>query len=325
MIDQAGYGRINQERAAELLDPDPDVEGWAPLGITSTDIDEVTVPIIAVRPGDRVGPAILTGRMVADDREIVLGRSTMRKLGKAVGDTVSFGPLKVPLRIVGSATLPAIGQVHSSHPSPGEGAITVNSDSLLAPSGGAPGDSTAQVAVVRFRRGADVEATRQRLKETVDIGEYPGSAVYLEGSRPAEIINARSITIAPTLTVGVLTLTALISLSLVLVAAVRRRRVDLATLKAIGLTRRQVGATILTQSLIVTTLGVVIGTPLGIISGRWLWTGFANRLSVVNSPSVPIVTLAIVLGALTLGALLVAVAPSQIAARIRAGDALRRD
>lgn len=336
VLDQAGYGTINLERAAEVLDADPDVDAWAPLGISSTDIDGLTVPVVAIRPGDRVGPATLTGRMVRTDQEVVLGRSTMKALGKRLGDTVALGPQRIPLRIVGTATLPAIGQVHSSHPSPGEGAVTFRSVPLDAPAEAAANDQSEPtqpslspdfpLVVIRFRAGSDTAEARRRLsRTTLDIGGYPGSVEFGDVARPAEIINARSIETAPTLTAVILTLTALISLSLGLVAAVRRRRTDFAALKAIGFTRRQVGATILTQSLIVTIVGIVIGTPVGIIGGRWLWSRFAERMSVISSPSVPIVTLTIVILGLTIGALFVAVAPSQIAARVRAGDVLRRD
>jgi len=328
LIDQAGYGSIDTAKADEVFGADPDVEGWAPLGIASTDIDNITVPIIAVRPQDRVGPAILTGRMARSNDEIVLGRTTMRALKKHLGDTVSFGPRSTRMRIVGTATLPAIGQVHSSHPSPGEGAITFNSDSLISASSGegqVPVQSDAAVAVVRFRPGVDQGRARQRLRAaTSEVGEYPGSSSFLDVSRPAEIINARSITIAPTITSGLLMFTALLSLSLTLVAGVRRRRVDFAALKALGFTRRQIGATILTQSVIVTAIGLAIGVPAGIIGGRWAWALFAERMSVVDSASVPVTLLVVVMCALAVGSVLVAVLPSQIASRVRAGDTLSR-
>ena len=328
VLDQSGYGTIDLERAAKVLDADPAVEAWAPLGILSTSVDDLTVPVVAIRPEDRVGPAILTGRMVHSDHEIVLGRSTMRALHKNLGDVVAFGPRRVPLRIVGTATLPAIGQVHSSHPSPGEGAITLNSESFIAGPDAQAGNSAplaeAPLVVIRFRPGSDTTGARRRLSRTTTvIGQFPGSAVFGDVARPAEIINARSTAIVPTLTSAMLTLAALISLSLALVAAVRRRRTDFASLKALGFTRRQVGAIILTQSLIVTTVGIVIGVPVGIIAGRWLWTRFAERMSVVNSPSVPITTVTVVILSLTVGALLVAIVPSQVAARVRPGDALR--
>lgn len=335
VLDQAGYGTINLERAAAVLDADPDVEGWAPLGILSTNIDDLTVPIVAVRPQDSVGPAILTGRNVRSDQEIVLGRSTMTALRKELGDTVSFGPQRVQLRIVGTATLPAIGQVHSSHPSPGEGAVAFRSVPLDAPAEAAANDQSAgtlpslspdfPLVVIRLRAGSDAAEAQRRLSQSTSvIGQYPGSTGFSGVARPAEIINARSIAIAPTLAAVILTLTALISLSLALVAAVRRRRTDFAALKAIGFTRRQVGATILTQSLIVTAVGVAIGVPAGIIAGRWLWTRFAERMSVVNSASVPSAMITILIVALTVGALLVAIVPSQTAARVRPGEALRR-
>lgn len=334
VIDQAGYGAINLERAAQAFDSDPDVESWAPLNTSSTTIDDVIVPVIGVRPGDLVGPRILSGRSVATTAEIVLGRSTMRLLGKHDGDTVRFGPTGIELRIVGTATLPAIGQAHSSHPSPGEGAIVLNSTLSLDPAlAGSSADGSDEppmapptVVAIRYRPGADPAVVGARLSaSTAGIGDFPGSSEFLDLARPAEIVNARSIVRLPTLTAVLLTGAALVSLSLALVAGVRRRRSDLAVLRAIGFTRRQTGVAILTQSLIVAVLGIAVGAPLGLVAGRWSWGRFATRMAVDPSPSVPIATIGVVLAGLAVAAVLVAVAPSQIAARIRAGDVLRRD
>lgn len=324
VVDQAGYGQIDLERAHGVLDADPDVAGWAGLAVGSTVIDGLTVPLLGVDPAVQVAPPVLSGRAITGDDEIVLGRSTLRVLGKRVGDTVTFGTDQT-LKIVGTASLPAIGQVHSSHPSPGEGGIVSFANIASSAQTGEDRDP-ASVVVVRFRTVADVASATERLEEQGGgLGQYPGSAVTLDAARPAEIINADSIGIAPTLMAGLLTLAALVSLSLGLIGGVRRRSTDLATLKAVGFTRRQLSAMILTQSFIVVSIGVIVGAPLGILSGRWLWVRFADRLSVVAEPVVPYGVLALVMIGLGVAGLLVAIAPTWIARRIRAGEALRRN
>jgi hypothetical protein len=69
----------------------------------------------------------------------------------------------------------------------------------------------------------------------------------------------------------------------------------------------------------------VLGVPLGILLGRWLWTLFAREIYAVPEPSVPVVSMfVIVLGALVL-ANLVAAIPGRIAARTSTALVLRAE
>ena len=59
----------------------------------------------------------------------------------------------------------------------------------------------------------------------------------------------------------------------------------------------------------------MIGIPLGVITGRWLWTAFAREIAAVPSPTVPAIwILAVALATLVLANLVGAV-PSRQAAR----------
>ena len=64
--------------------------------------------------------------------------------------------------------------------------------------------------------------------------------------------------------------------------SVRARRRDLAVLKTLGCSRRQVGATVAWQATTIVGLALVIGIPVGIIAGRWTWRGFAEVQWVAN-------------------------------------------
>ena len=133
--------------------------------------------------------------------------------------------------------------------------------------------------------------------------------------RPAEIVNYRTMGNTPALLGAALALGAVVALGLTLVASVRRRRRDLALLKTLGFTRRQLAATVAWQASISVTLGAVVGVPLGIFIGRALWDRFANAIHVVPEPTVPALTIALIaLGALVL-ANLVAAIPGRQAAR----------
>ena len=94
---------------------------------------------------------------------------------------------------------------------------------------------------------------------------------------------------------------ALASLALALTSAVRGRRRQLALLKALGFTRRQVSATVAWQATTVLAVGLVVGVPLGIVLGRVLWDQFARQLDVVAQPAVPAILIGIVVVAALAG------------------------
>ena len=72
-------------------------------------------------------------------------------------------------------------------------------------------------------------------------------------------------------------------------------------------------------------IGIVVGVPLGIVLGRFLWDLFAHQIDAVAAPSVPTVSLLLVaVGALVL-ANLVAAIPGRIAARTPTAVLLRAE
>ena len=108
-------------------------------------------------------------------------------------------------------------------------------------------------------------------------------------------------------------------------ASVRRRRRDLALLKTLGFTQRQLVAAVAWQASVAAVIGIVIGVPLGIVVGRWLWTLFARQIYAVPQPSVPVLSVLLVaLGALVL-ANIVAAWPGLVAARTPTALLLRAD
>ena len=130
---------------------------------------------------------------------------------------------------------------------------------------------------------------------------------------------------SPAVLAGGLLAAALLSLGLALFASVRRQRRELALLKALGFTRRQLVATLVWQSALIVGIGAAIGVPLGIVLGRALWAVFAQQLHVVVRPDVPLVAIAAVtLGALFV-ALVVAVVPGRSAARVPTTVLLRSE
>jgi ABC-type antimicrobial peptide transport system permease subunit len=143
--------------------------------------------------------------------------------------------------------------------------------------------------------------------------------------RPAEIVNYKTMGALPTILAGGLAAGAVAGLGLTLIASVRRRRRDFALLKTLGFTRRQLAAAVAWQSTVITIIGLVIGIPVGIAVGRWLWLAFAHELSAVPDPTVPAGSIALAgLAALVL-ANLVAALPGLAAARTPAALLLRAE
>src|SRR4029079_16148559 len=109
--------------------------------------------------------------------------------------------------------------------------------------------------------------------------------------RPAEIVNASDAGSGPALLAAALVLASAVSLGLALVSSVRRRRRDLALLKSLGFTRRQIGAAVTWQAAATGVVALIVGMPLGIALGRWTWSQCARQLDVVPQPEVPVIAL----------------------------------
>ncbi len=143
--------------------------------------------------------------------------------------------------------------------------------------------------------------------------------------RPAEIVNYRSMGATPAFLGAALAAGAVAALCLTLFASVRRRRRDLALLKTIGFTRRQLAAAVAWQSTIAVAIGAVVGVPLGIALGRFLWDLFAREINVVPEPTVPgPAIILITVGALVL-ANIVAAVPGRMAGRTPTALLLRTE
>jgi putative ABC transport system permease protein len=172
--------------------------------------------------------------------------------------------------------------------------------------------------LVRTRTTARPTAALRSLQQITNIinrsPESPAGGIT-SVLRPAEIVNYRALGQTPTILGAGLAIGAIAALALTLIASVRRRQRELALLKTLGFTRRQLAATIAWQSTIATTIGIVVGLPLGIIAGRALWNRFAESIHAVPQPAVPALTIALIALAALLLANLIAAIPARRAAR----------
>jgi ABC-type antimicrobial peptide transport system permease subunit len=169
-------------------------------------------------------------------------------------------------------------------------------------------------------------AARSLRRISATLNNSPDSSGGVVGVlRPAEIANYRSIGNTPAVLGAALAAGAMVALGLTLLASVRRRRRDLALLKTLGFTQRQLAATVAWQSTVAVGVGVVIGLPLGIIVGRTLWDLFARDIHAVPAPSVPTLTLVLVALIALVLANVVAAFPGRMAARTPTALILRAE
>jgi ABC-type antimicrobial peptide transport system permease subunit len=340
-----GWGPFPPSLVTPVLHRDRLIAASTGVYFLTAQIDGQTVPGILSPTRPAVGPQILSGTGLDGPGDIVLGRGTLAQLHKRVGDdvTVQLGPVihDARLKIVGTAALPALGDTLGIHPSLATGAILPTSVVSHAALDEAGPESGPNAIFVRIRPGVSQAAGLRSLQQIANyynqvthspriVDQAGAEALELQANvlpvqRPAEIVNYKSMGTVPLILAGGVAAGTVAALGLTLVASVRRRRRDLALLKTLGFTRGQLAAAVAWQSTVVAVVGLVIGVPLGIAAGRWLWLAFARELSAVPDPVVPAASIALAAVAALVLANLVAAVPGRQAARTPAALLLRAE
>jgi putative ABC transport system permease protein len=328
MAAAGGVGVMPLAQTKKELNGDPDVAAWSGVDFAQLEIDGKTVSVLGETPGASVTPPVLSGHDLDGPGQVVLGAETLSQLHKRVGATVEVSDntgKSTVLRIVGTATFPAVGG--SQHTELGTGALV---DFRLIPKsarnifnlpGGGPNADFVRLKTPNKAGALD------RLHKIVPALEHAAQdEVGIIGvQRPAEVADAGTLRATPSYLAFALAAAAVAALGLTLIASVRRRRRDLALLKALGFTQRQLAAAVAWQATVAAVIGLIIGVPAGALIGRWLWTLFAHSINVVPEPTVPVISVVLVgVGAL-LFANLVALLPGRNAARTSAALVLRAE
>jgi len=337
-------------QALALLDRDRDVAAWTGADHNDAEIDGQNVPVLYGDARAALTPPIVAGHAVTQKNQIVLGAATLAQLHKHIGDTVivRYGqqqdaPLYIPptrLVIVGTATMPAVGSsgIFADHTSMGTGAlVSAGIEPAAYRQAQLSRDPTLNgpsLVFVKLRSGVSpaaglaglqrIASAANRVFAAVPDGGGGGYDVAVLGvQRPAEIVNYPAMGAAPVILASGLAASALAALALTLAASVRRRRHDLALLKTLGFTQRQLASAVAWQASVAAVVGVVVGVPAGIALGRQLWVLFARAIYAVPEPTVPVLpVILIALGTLVLANIAAAI-PGRIAARTPAAGMLR--
>jgi ABC-type antimicrobial peptide transport system permease subunit len=162
------------------------------------------------------------------------------------------------------------------------------------------------------------------LSTAPDVG-VPNPIVAAGAERPADVANIARVRSAPVVLAGLTGVIALVTVGEALFGAVRRRRRDLAVVRALGFTTRQTAACVLWQSVAIALIASLIGIPLGVATGRWWWHELTGYLGGIDSLSVPVGALVLTALATIVVCLLLAVVPARNSTRARPSAVLRTE
>jgi hypothetical protein len=310
----------------EAIAADPDAAGA--LDARSGVIDVRRSPGSAVTPVTVYGfapvgpdpyPTVLTaGRLPQRPDEIVLAPATAAAIGAGVGDVVT-APGRggdAGLTVVGTGFVP-----NGPHNNYDEGGF-------LSPAGydELVDGFKFHLAYIALRPGVDPAAVRDRLAAAGAAAAGSPDPLALEPAAPlTEAAQLRNVEVLPVVLGLFLALLAVGAVGHALATAVRRRRHDVAVLRALGMTRGQCRAVVVTQATVLAAVGLLIGAPLGVALGRVLWRLVADitPLQYVAPVALLAVLLAVPVAVLVANAL--AAWPGHLAARLRVAHVLRAE
>jgi hypothetical protein len=301
----------------DLARSDPAVERSGLLLLDELVIAGWRTPTIAFSSGDDpIAPTIAEGRAPTGAREIALGAATLSRFGVGVGDTVAIAGFDGSFDVVGRAVLPGVGLYQGAdRTSIGDGALVA--EAAFDERGG-----PLKRVVVGLEPGSDAAAVGQRLNALFDP---IGGAFIQSAMRPADIESLEALRSLPVVLSSALALIVAVNVVNALVMAVRQRRRDVAVLRALGSTNGAVAAMGFWQGATVAVAGLLVGVPLGVVAGRWLWTVLANNYGTFAEPIVSLTALATLGAAVIVIASVSAVVPARRGLRLRTADVLRSE
>jgi hypothetical protein len=303
------------DRAIERLESNPDVAAWTGLGFAFGEVEGVPdrLELSIVEPGlGWAAGSVVRGRPPSGPHDAVLGPGTAAEAGVEIGDTVGIGVEggeSVPFTVTGIFRPPA--SLHEGQDQDDGVAITEAGGMRAIPEG--LQDLFAEEVVsnyflVDLAPDAPVADAERRLE--ADFG-----GTVLHPYRPSALEAAYRIRALPALLAALVAALGVGALVHVAAVAAARRTSTLATLAALGCTRRQRLGVVVTEVVLVVAGGLVIGLPLGIALGRLGWDFAASGLGSSAAPRTPVLAVALVAVASAGLALLVGSAFGLVGAR----------
>ena len=304
------------------LAADPDIVAVNNTRQSVAESGRVDIPVFAFDPvGEPLAVVLTDGRMPKSSDEITVAPATADALHAGVGDDVEL----VGSHGSGTYEISGIAFVPSGSHNDYDAGAWVGPDTYDQLFDG----FKFHTADITVRPGADPEEVAQRLGLSISedvLGDASAAGEVLSvrppPSRLAELEEVRRL---PLFLAAFLAVLAVGAVGHALATAVRRRRHDIAVLRALGVTRWQCRIMVLTQASLLAVFGLVVGVPLGLALGRTLWRAVADNTPVAYVSPVAVWLLVLIAPAALLLANLLAAWPSHRAASIRVGHVLRTE
>lgn len=312
---------VSAERFLTTIAGDPDVAGVndGRLGVAHAGEDNAAVSLYSLEPvGARVDTVLTDGRPPASASEVVLAPQSAAALDARVGSRISFqsGTGANELTVVGIGFVPE--SPHNDYNS-GGWLTRAGWERLFA------GQFKFHLVQITLRPGADVASAQTRLNATVtELLGGPGPELG-PPEPPDPIAELRQVRLLPVALGVFLVLLAMAAVGHALATAVRRRRHDVAVLRALGMTRWQSRGVVVTQATVLSAIGLVFGVPLGMALGRTAWRAVADYTPLQYVPPLAFWALLLVVPLTLIVANLLAAWPGRQAARLRIGHVLRAE
>lgn len=249
--------------------------------------------------------------------EIALGATTLRSLGRSIGDTVDVQILGAPparARISGVVAFPVDADGGSSAQGVGLTAAAGRSLGFDGRCDVVELDCN-RIATLTWAPGADRRAVTARYEEdAIDIDQPVP---------PGELASLLAVERLPVLLAVFLAGIGVVAIGYTAAMTVRRRRRDLALLRTLGMTRRDLKVVVFSQTSALVGAGAVLGIVFGVAAGRGVWRLTVDSVHLGYAPVVPLATLALVVGATFVVAHLAAAIPRRRLGALNPASVLR--
>lgn len=310
----------------DALTADPDVAGTLDVrdGVIdargTTGASSTPVTVLSFAPTGSFPTVLSEGRMPQRPDEIVLGPASAAALGVRTGDTISAtgkgGTATGTLTVTGIGFLPALP--HNNYDD-GGWLTAAGYDELVQ-------GFKFHFALVALRPGIDPGAVQGRLEAAAGTSAGSPEPLTLETGEPLpEATQLRNVELLPVVLGCFLALLAVGAVGHALATAVRRRRHDVAVLRALGMTRWQARGVVVTQATVLAAVGLLFGIPLGLALGRVLWRFVADITPLQYAAPVALLAVLFAVPVAVLVANALAAWPGRQAARLRIAHVLRTE
>jgi hypothetical protein len=295
----------------QVIVGDPDIAAATELYRTEVNLGGRSVGAYAARPiGTPIKLVVVSGRLPDAPDEVAVGPATAARLNLRVGDQVPAGRQgSRPVRVVGTVFL----REYSGYEAYDEGLLATPAGlKRLEPTG-----NENWFYLIDVREGADPGAVRDRL---VQAGGLPWSWLPPAGVRMLDRLRG-----LPVLLGGLLAVLGVGAVGHALVSSVRRRRGELAILRALGLSGRQVRAVIVWQATTFAAVAVVVGVPLGTLAGLVAWRWIATSMPLIYVPPLAAFAIVLIVPITFIAVQAMAIWPARAAGRVQPARILRTE